>query len=98
MAASPVCITPAVSLRHRPLAPTPRRIEANRRNAARSTGPRSAEGKTLVARNAIKHGFFAAQERWTPRRRREFRQTLDALRDDRYGKNKATTRQRRAVS
>jgi hypothetical protein len=40
MAASPVCITPAVSLRRRPLALTPRRLEANRRNAARSTALR----------------------------------------------------------
>ena len=82
MAASPVCITPAVSLRRRPLALTPRRLEANRRNAARSTGPRTAAGKSRVARNAIKHGFFAAQERWTPRQHRDFEETLDGLRDD----------------
>ena len=82
MAARPVYIAPAVSLRRRPLALTPRRLEANRRNAARSTGPRTAAGKCAVARNAIKHGFFAAQERWTPRQHRDFEETLDGLRDD----------------
>ena len=32
---------------------------ANRRNARKSTGPRSLEGKTIVARNAIDHGLPA---------------------------------------
>jgi hypothetical protein len=82
MAASPVCIGPLVNVRRRPLALTERRIEANRRNAARSTGPRTAEGKASVARNAIKHGFFVAQERWTPRQHRDFEETLDGLSDD----------------
>src|SRR5919109_1099729 len=35
------------------------RIEANRRNAARSTGPRTAEGKDKVRLNALKHGLSA---------------------------------------
>ncbi len=38
-----------------------RRIEANRRNARRSTGPKTARGKRTVARNAIKHGFLARE-------------------------------------
>ena len=33
------------------------KIAANRRNAARSTGPRSAEGKMRARRNALKHGL-----------------------------------------
>ncbi len=81
MAACPVDVTP-LSHRRRPLALTQRRIEANRRNAARSTGPRTAQGKARVARNAIKHGFFVAQERWSPRQHRDFEEIFDGLRDD----------------
>jgi hypothetical protein len=36
-----------------------RRIEANRRNALRSTGPKSRRGKDLAARNSLKHGLLA---------------------------------------
>jgi len=35
------------------------RIAANRRNAKKSAGPRSEQGKAVVARNAIKHGLLA---------------------------------------
>lgn len=35
-------------------------IEANRRNARKSTGPRNAEGKAVSSRNAVKHGMTAA--------------------------------------
>jgi hypothetical protein len=33
------------------------RIRANRRNSKRSTGPKTASGKRVVARNAIQHGL-----------------------------------------
>jgi hypothetical protein len=36
-----------------------RKIEANRRNALKSTGPRTEIGKRTVAKNAVKHGFFS---------------------------------------
>jgi hypothetical protein len=36
-----------------------RKIEANRRNARRSTGPRSAEGKARSRLNAVSHGLAA---------------------------------------
>jgi hypothetical protein len=38
-----------------------RRIQANRRNALRSTGPTTARGKRTVAHNAIKHGLLARE-------------------------------------
>ena len=41
-------------------APSSKRIEANRRNAGRSTGPKTAEGKERVRLNALKHGLTAA--------------------------------------
>jgi hypothetical protein len=36
-----------------------RKIEANRRNAGKGTGPKTAAGKKRVSQNAIKHGFFS---------------------------------------
>src|SRR5262245_27437306 len=36
------------------------KIEANQRNGQLSTGPRTAEGRAIVARNATKHGIFAS--------------------------------------
>jgi len=38
------------------------KITANRRNAEKSTGPRTLEGKAVVALNAIKHGLLARQD------------------------------------
>jgi hypothetical protein len=36
---------------------TAKQIEANRRNAKRSTGPRTASGKSKSSRNALRHGL-----------------------------------------
>jgi hypothetical protein len=47
------------SARKRPV--SERRIQANRQNALRSTGPRTASGKRNVSRNAIKHGILARE-------------------------------------
>ena len=41
---------------------TPERLEAARRNAQRSTGPRSESGKEKMKMNALKHGCDAAPE------------------------------------
>jgi len=38
---------------------TAKQIAANRRNAQRSTGPRTPEGKTAAAHNALKTGLYA---------------------------------------
>src|SRR5258708_3043207 len=38
---------------------SPKKAEANKKNAARSSGPKSAEGKAKSAKNALKHGMTA---------------------------------------
>jgi hypothetical protein len=40
---------------------TTSQIFANRQNAQKSTGPKSAEGKAVVAKNAMKHGLFTTE-------------------------------------
>jgi len=37
---------------------TEKQINANRKNAQKSTGPKTAEGKAAVSQNAVKHGLF----------------------------------------
>jgi hypothetical protein len=36
---------------------TPVQVEANRKNAGRSTGPKTPQGKSVSSRNAVRHGF-----------------------------------------
>ena len=43
------------------LVPSEVERKANRSNAQKSTGPKTAEGKAAVAQNAIKYGLFAQQ-------------------------------------
>jgi hypothetical protein len=40
---------------------SPRKAEANRRNAQRSTGPKTLEGKTKSSQNSTTHGIFVKQ-------------------------------------
>jgi hypothetical protein len=42
---------------------TEKQIQANRRNAQRSTGPRSAAGKSISSRNAFQRGLSIAPEK-----------------------------------
>ena len=55
--------------------PTDSQIQANRRNAKKSTGPRSAEGKAASSQNALKTGIDAK----SPVIRGEDHATLEAL-------------------
>ena len=36
-----------------------RKVESNRRNSQKSTGPKTTTGKKRVSRNAVRHGFFS---------------------------------------
>jgi len=38
---------------------TPRQLESRRKNARKSTGPRTAAGKRRVSLNALKYGHYA---------------------------------------
>jgi len=40
---------------------TEAQIHANRQNAQKSTGPKTAEGKAAVSQNAVKHGLIASE-------------------------------------
>src|SRR5512143_1610728 len=40
---------------------TEAQVAANRANARKSTGPRTPEGKAVVAQNAVKHGLLARE-------------------------------------
>ena len=62
-----------------------RRIQANRRNAQRSTGPKTARGKDIAARNSFKHGLLASSAVITlgpaKEKKAEFDALLSGLRD-----------------
>jgi hypothetical protein len=55
-----------------------RKVDANRRNAARSTGPRTTLGKSRSRLNALKHGILASQAVIANIEGREERQMFEA--------------------
>ncbi|MDH3890605.1 MAG: hypothetical protein OEV49_05940 [candidate division Zixibacteria bacterium] len=63
-----------------------KQVAANRRNAKKSTGPTSTEGKAVVSRNAIKHGLHACdiilKSPHLTEDRTEYEQLLDSLIDE----------------
>ena len=62
--------------------PTNAQIKANRNNAKKSTGPRTEEGKTSVAKNALKHGLLARDTVLPGEDPAEFDSQLSALEAD----------------
>jgi hypothetical protein len=56
-----------------------KKVEANRRNAERSTGPKSGEGKNTVRWNALKHGLLAKAVVLPQEDRAEYEQLLAEL-------------------
>ncbi len=60
---------------------SPRRLPANRANAALATGPRSPQGKTRSAQNARKHRFTSTAAPFYRRAVEEFKR-LRALREE----------------
>lgn len=65
---------------------SPDKLDANRRNAERSTGPRSSDGKSRSAANALKHGLLARNvvllANNSPEKPDEFNRLLEDLVDD----------------
>lgn len=57
----------------------PKRAAANRRNAAKSTGAKTAAGKQEVAKNAIKHGLLARRLILDGESPQEYQQLMDGL-------------------
>ena len=58
-----------------------RKAESNRRNAQKSTGPKTAQGKAWSRRNALKHGVLASQAVLTTIEGREGRKAFEDLAD-----------------
>src|SRR5437773_12124447 len=58
---------------------TLRQIEANRRNALKSTGPKTPEGKAVVSLNSLRHGLRARTVVLPGESREEFNQLCDTL-------------------
>ena len=54
-------------------------IIANRRNAQKSTGPRTNEAKSAISQNAVKHGFSASQDVISSESQADFDQYRDQL-------------------
>ena len=61
---------------------SPAQILANRQNAARSTGPKTPEGKAASSRNATRHGLTGVFHVLPHEDPAEFEQLAAAVRDE----------------
>ena len=61
---------------------SPAQVQANRRNAAASTGPVTPDGKSNSSRNNLKFGLFSVQSYVRPEETREYRKLSKALWND----------------
>ncbi len=59
--------------------PSEKQINANRRNAHKSTGPKTAKGKSIASRNSIKHGLLARQSTITGESKAKFDRHCDRI-------------------
>jgi hypothetical protein len=60
-----------------------RKLRANRRNARKSTGPRTSEGKSKACLNALTHGLCSAKEILLPHEKEaDFLALRDAILED----------------
>ena len=58
---------------------TPQQIDANRRNALKSTGPKTPQGKAVTSMNSLRHGLRARTVVLPGESREEFNQLCDDL-------------------
>jgi hypothetical protein len=58
---------------------TPQQIDANRRNALKSTGPKTPQGKAATSMNSLRHGLRARTVVLPGESREEFNQLCDDL-------------------
>ncbi|MHA2046346.1 MAG: hypothetical protein ACYSWZ_02580 [Planctomycetota bacterium] len=61
---------------------TEAKIIANRRNAQKSTGPRTREGKAAASKNSVKHGLLAHQTIISSEKQADFRIERDRILSD----------------
>ena len=66
-----------------------KQVEANRKNAKKSTGPKTVEGKLCASRNALKHGFCARHPTLLPG---EDAKEFEKCKRDAYNAYDVTTR------
>jgi hypothetical protein len=67
-----------------------KQIAANRRNAKKSTGPKSPGGKATSSKNAVKHGLYSCEAVLPEENATEYRKILSRLIQERDGNGAET--------